>query len=185
MSIKGVEVKEKSRLRQEMLQVLKCKSNAERKKEEDEIFREVVASPYFKNAKGIGVYLSMRHEVGTQKIVDYALKCQKVVCVPKVLDDSTMVFCRLESSTVFVKNKYGILEPQDFVVVGKDDIDLIIVPGLAFHESGHRLGYGKGYYDRYLADFRERTVGLAFKQQVVGRLWNVDEYDIKIDELQG
>ena len=107
-------------------------------------------------------------------VIEHALAEQKCVAVPRVVlldgeqGSGKMVFCRIMSLDDCVKGTYGILEPKkDCQVVRADENSLILVPGCAFTRDGLRMGYGGGYYDRYMQMYKEAvTVGYAFEEQL-------------------
>ena len=128
----------------------------------------------YKNASMIFAYMSYRSEADTMPVIEHALAEQKCVAVPRVVlldgeqGSGKMVFCRIMSLDDCVKGTYGILEPKkDCQVVRADENSLILVPGCAFTRDGLRMGYGGGYYDRYLQMYKEAvTVGYAFEEQL-------------------
>lgn len=106
-----------------------------------------------------------KKEVDTEILLNVLLGRDKTVVVSKSdFISGQMKHYILEESTVIRKNAYGIPEPVDGTEVSPDFIDVVFVPLLAFDETGHRVGYGKGFYDRFLADCRADVVkiGLSF-----------------------
>lgn len=115
---------------------------------------------HVEKARTIGIYVAMEHEVQTMGLIDRALKAGKIVCVPKIVDKA-MVFVRLTSFADCAVSRFGIMEPisnQPY----SEPIELQIVPMLAFNERLYRLGYGKGYYDSYLKDYKGLKLGICF-----------------------
>lgn len=96
-----------------------------------------------------------------------------------------MQFYLYNENTKLIKSKFGILEPVTAPIIYKQNIDLIVVPGLCFDKlSNNRLGFGGGYYDRYLADYEGFTVALATSYQLVETpKWVVNQFDIKINKI--
>jgi 5-formyltetrahydrofolate cyclo-ligase len=119
---------------------------------------QLLQLPSFQNSKSLSIYLSMQFEVQTQKLIECALHHGKVVFIPKVLGkdptEMTMVPLRqYEDILSFPKNSWGIPEPPFSSPTTDDaisDIDLVVVPGVAFAMDFTRLGHGKGYYGGYL-----------------------------------
>ncbi|MBY0145680.1 5-formyltetrahydrofolate cyclo-ligase [Neobacillus niacini] len=133
----------------------------------------------------IGVTISKEPEVDTYQIIRKAWESGKEVVVPKCHPKEKMLtfhkitqFSQLES--VF----YGLFEPiiDQTIEVGHEDIDLLIVPGLAYTRDGFRLGFGGGYYDRYLPQYKGKTISLAFHFQVIPH-FPVEEHDIAVSKL--
>lgn len=115
---------------------------------------------YVEKVQTLGIYVAMEHEVQTMGLIDRALKAGKIVCVPKIVDKA-MIFVRLTSFTECAISRFGILEPISNEPY-PDPIELQIVPMLAFNDRLYRLGYGKGYYDTYLKDFKGLKLGICF-----------------------
>ena len=91
------------------------------------------------------------------------------ILFPRVIDEHNMEAAVIhDPEWDFVKGAFGIPEPKTEVFEG--DIDLILVPGVVFDEQGHRIGYGKGYYDRFLQDRQTLSIGVSFRFQVIPRL---------------
>lgn len=123
-----------------------------------------------KEAMVIGLYMPIKNEIEIK--ID-----NKIVCYPKVigLDMSFFVPDKLE------KGYMNILEPTG-KLIGKDDIDCIIVPLLYFDKFNNRVGYGKGFYDRYLSNFKGTKIGVAYDFQEVDKI-DVKETDVKLDYI--
>ena len=138
-----------------------------------EIRRQVLELPQFHRAKALLLYLSMGSEVDTWGIFEQALAAGKEVFAPRCLDkQGHMAFHRVDSREDLVAGAFGLLEPDPARCPfwqGESGA-LCLVPGLAFDEEGFRLGYGKGYYDCFLAAQPVRTVGLCFEALAFERL---------------
>lgn len=119
----------------------------------------------------IMVYLSMNSEVVTEELIDYLFKHGKQVIAPEVDKESTQLIPKLIQNleTDLEKHNYGMLQPKKACpIIPHDQIALIIVPGIAFDLKGYRLGYGKGFYDRFLPTCHNAiTIGIAFQVQIV------------------
>ncbi len=135
-------------------------------------------------AKTVFVYLSFGSEVETIELVKQLLAMGKRVGVPKCdTKHRTMVAAEITEITGLIPNSYGILEPtKDAPILSKGEIDVVLVPALAFDEEGFRLGYGGGYYDKYLADYSGVVLGLAFAACVTKRLPRGD-FDRPVDAV--
>ena len=152
------------------------------KEEKSQIICEkLLLSNSFKQAKTIFVYLSCRSEVYTQKIVEECFASGKTVCVPVCKKDCQMDAVTIEDMSNLVYNNFGILEPIDKTkIADKKTIDLCIAPGSVFDRSLNRIGYGKGFYDRFLQGTGIKTIALAFDCQIEERI-PFGEYDVKMD----
>jgi 5-formyltetrahydrofolate cyclo-ligase len=162
---------------------------------EDRINAEIIVnryldSEYFKKADIIFAYSSMKDEIPTERIVQTALKSGKKVALPKVIssvsDGAKMEFLLVDVNTLYINGVYGIMEPESgervYPVGGNDRIE-ILIPGLCFDLEKNRIGYGGGYYDRYLSQFdREKfhITALAYEYQIFEVIPS-NEYDSKVD----
>ena len=137
------------------------------------------------NANTIGITISNYPEVDTYQIIRKAWELNKQVAVAKCIPNKkTLEFRVLERFSQLESVFYGLFEPivESTRQVSKDQIDFLIVPGLAFTRKGERLGYGGGYFDRYLEDFSKSTLSLAFNDQLVSSL-PIEEYDIPVSKV--
>lgn len=128
----------------------------------------------------IGVYLNLKDEVATDLIIERLLDTDKIVCGPKCVG-SVLEFRTIFDCSSFKKGMMNIMEPTG-KLIDKDNIQVLLIPLVAYDKNLHRLGYGKGYYDRYLADYKGLKIGLAYQCQCVDMIPN-DEYDIALDYL--
>ncbi|MCG9127445.1 5-formyltetrahydrofolate cyclo-ligase [Candidatus Poribacteria bacterium] len=123
------------------------------------------------STNGVMVYLSMKSEVNTQTLVEYLLNIGKNVTAPVVDNEKGILIprCIKNHSSDLVQHRLGMLEPnENCPVFPSTDLTQIIVPGIAFDMNGYRLGYGKGFYDRFLPSCPiAETIGLAFHTQLV------------------
>ena len=140
------------------------------------ICEKVIAHPMFVTAEEIYCYIDFRNEVGTRKIIEKAWSLGKKVAVPKVTGSSMEFYC-IQSFDELSPGSWGIPEPNpETVACGKNV--LVIMPGAVFDANKHRIGYGKGYYDKYLANhFDYQTLALAFELQMLENI-PADEHDI-------
>jgi 5-formyltetrahydrofolate cyclo-ligase len=104
------------------------------------------------------------------------------ISVPKMNDEIKLINYYFESNDQLKENKWGVPEPQFGKITPVDKIDLAIVPMIAADQNGHRVGYGKGYYDRFLKEYRTdcKKVGLSMFEPVE-RISNIGSFDIKLD----
>lgn len=134
----------------------------------------------YKKAKTIYGYLPYNQEVRTIPILEQALKDGKAVAVPKVVGDK-MVFILMEDLDLVEKGYAGIPEPVADGPVAMDPEALVLMPGLAFDPQGHRVGYGGGFYDRFLEEEPDHpTVALCYEFQMLPEL-KTEEHDIPVD----
>lgn len=148
------------------------------------IAHTVIASSYFQNSHKIASYLPHDAEVDTQLIIEALWQQQKQCFLPIVdLPTSTLSFALYPQHCKLTQNCYGILEPVNTPKLTARELDLIIAPLVGFDKQGNRLGMGKGFYDRTLAncnDSKPVFVGLAFSFQKLEALPN-EQHDAKLD----
>lgn len=128
--------------------------------------------PYLKGT--IAIYQSFSSEV------DLSFLHLEHFALPVVDQDCKMHFVACDPMTSYEKNKYGILEPQSNQIVDPKTIDVMLIPLVAFDRNKHRIGYGKGYYDRYLPQTSCFKIGVAFSCQEVQEVF-VNAYDQALD----
>lgn len=146
----------------------------------ENIALRVIESDSFREATDIYCYMDFDHEVGTDRIMDEAWRLGKDIWLPRV-SDGRMEFFLLHSPDDLVKGAYGILEPCGDSEMAPGTDGLIIVPGIGFDRRHHRIGYGKGYYDRYLnAHPCLVKMGIAFDIQIVEKI-PAEETDCGLD----
>lgn len=159
-----------------------------RKEASAKIEKWVFANKRLKAAQTVFVYVSYKSEVDTKNIIQHALRLGKRVAVPKV-DGLRMDFYEIHSWEELFPGAFGILEPQaeDKEPVVPAEGDVMLVPGAVFDRKGSRIGYGKGYYDRYWNQIvstygsKPYLMGLAFACQITPRLIPAEEHDKKMD----
>ena len=139
-----------------------------------------LASEQYKSAKTIYGYLPYNQEVRTIPMLEQALKDGKRVAVPKVYGDEMRFIYISEFS--LVENGYaGIPEPIADGPIGDDPTALVLMPGLAFDAQGHRIGYGGGFYDRFLAkEPNHPTLALCYDFQMLPYI-ETEDFDIPVD----
>lgn len=139
------------------------------------------------NAKVVALYKAINGELSCEKVAKLLMDQGKTVCYPRVKGES-MDFYVVKSEADFTSGSYGLLEPKSGCsLVDREDIDVILVPGVAFTEAGDRLGQGGGYYDRYLNACKESghelyTVGLCYDFQIYSAL-PTEEHDATVDTV--
>lgn len=129
------------------------------------IFKTIASLELVMQAKTIALYASLPDEVNTHKAIEHFASTKRIV-LPKVTGDE-MDFYDFTPGNL-ASGAFGIDEPQESTLCHPADIDVIIIPGVAFSSNGSRCGRGKGYYDKYLtkAGFRALKIGICFKKQL-------------------
>ena len=138
------------------------------------------ASPLYRQATTIYGYLPYNQEVRTIPMLEHALAEGKRVAVPKVYGDE-MRFLYIDDLSRVEKGYAGIPEPIDDGPVADDSTALVLMPGLAFDKNGNRMGYGGGFYDKFLAaEPNHPTIALCYDFQMLPKL-ETEEFDIPVD----
>lgn len=179
----------KDNLRKSFLKMLSHQSKAQRQKKSLAIKKKLFSAPQFKKARFVMFYVSKKEEVDTLPMIDESLKIGKRVCVPVTLKGEKKIVASeiSDRKDQLVKGPYGIYQPKkEFIKpVSTQDLDLVIVPGVAFDKkTNYRLGRGAGYYDRFLKNIPHRIprIGLAFDFQLADRL-PVFSHDVPVDKV--
>ena len=137
-------------------------------------------SSLYQKAKTLYGYLPYNQEVRTVPMLEQALRDGKRVAVPKIYGDE-MKFIYLDDFSKVEKNHWGIPEPVEDGPIGDDPEALVLMPGLAFDKQGNRIGYGGGFYDKFLqAELSHPTLALGYGFQVLPQL-ETEEFDIPVD----
>lgn len=174
----------KKAVREQIIASLIAMPDDIRRFQSGELYERLLTSPEWEKSQTIAVTLSTGFELDTQPIIDAAKTDRKQVVIPKTFANREMVFVPYTDAINLSRTAYGILEPENGTPVNKDQIDLIIVPGLGFTKKGERLGFGGGYYDRFLADYHGRTVTLAFDAQLFKTPeWRVRDHDVLVQHV--
>lgn len=133
---------------------------------------------FFRNAKSVGCYYSIGSEVRTQDTLHEILNSGKELSLPKVVKND-LAFRKIMSLSELERGNFSVMEPKESCPTVKK-IDVIIVPAIALTREGYRLGYGYGYYDRYLSNRKSKTIALTYSKQIV-RSFPHSDHDVKID----
>lgn len=172
---------DKRGIRKEVLARLKELSSSQRARWSQNLTERLVDSAIYQTSKSLGTYLSMPHEFDTSYLMEQAQKDGKRLFIPKTYSQGRMDFVEYNSDDL-VKSSFGVWEPGTYSQpVDKSVLNLIHVPGLAFNQAGFRVGYGGGFYDRYLADFQGHTVSSLTSFQVYD--FEPAVFDIPVKEL--
>ena len=173
---------DKTELRRNIRARKRAMTEAEIEERSAKLAQLFFASDAYKNAKTIYGYLPYNQEVRTVPMLARALKDGKKVAVPKVYGEE-MKFLYLDDLTAVAKGYAGIPEPIADGPVAQDETALVLMPGLAFDPQGHRIGYGGGFYDKFLAaEPNHPTLALCYEFQMLPQL-DVEAHDIPVDTV--
>jgi 5-formyltetrahydrofolate cyclo-ligase len=172
----------KTSLRKQVAQARDGLSREAREFKSREVEKRLYSLPEFRAAGAIMFFASFRSEVDTVTMIRHVLAAGKRVFLPKVKGRDLALFEIKDFDRDTAPGAWDIPEPRETMPVTIHEVDLMIVPGLAFDENGNRLGYGAGFYDRILPTYRRMTVALAFEEQIVPDV-PVSIHDIPVKKI--
>lgn len=150
------------------------------------ILKKLLLREEYIKCKNIFIYIGFGSEIDTRKYIERFWQDNKTVVVPRTnIEKKEMDVVKIDNFDNLIKDKYGILEPDiSEKAFDKDDIDLIIMPGVAFDRDGGRVGYGGGYYDKFLETLSSnvKKIALCYDFQIVKKI-PLSSYDIKVDKI--
>ena len=180
-----MQINDKSALRRYFRDVRKNMPQQEREELSRRIERSFLDSSLYKNTSAVLIYVSSPIEVDTNGLIENCFRDGKRVLVPRCLTGgNVMEFCEIDSFDMRISGAFGISEPDSSVKAAAEipDDSVCVTPGLAFDKSGHRLGFGKGFYDRFLADYKGIAAGLCYENGLCDCVFH-EEHDIAVDML--
>ena len=170
---------DKKTLRQQIRALKKQHSPEELLIQSENILQKLSVHPRFLEAEKVMLYASLPDEVQTLDFIE-TWRHRKTIILPTVVGDD-IIPVELAENVTFAEGDFHIPEPQNHPYTG--DFNLIVVPGMAFDSNGHRLGRGRGYYDRFLAQHPDvHTIGLCFDFQLLPEIPS-EPHDRNIDEI--
>lgn len=176
---------QKEKLRKELLNSRKAVSQEEFESNSEEIINRLQQEPQFLEAETIHCYVSMngRREVDTHGLIKEQLSKDKEIVVPVTnFNDGTLTNISIPAFNALNENKWGVLEPEEGEHIATDEIELVIVPMVGGDEQCNRIGYGKGFYDRFLKEVSCPTIGLLFEQNIISKV-PIEDFDIPLDKI--
>ncbi len=169
---------DKRELRQQIRAAKKQHTPEELREQSEAVLRKLATHPHFLAAERVMLYASLPDEVQTLSFIE-EWRHRKTIILPTVVGDD-IIPVQLAEDTVFAEGDFHIPEPQNHPYTG--DFDLIVVPGMAFDDEGHRLGRGRGFYDRLLPFIPCEKIGLCFPFQYMEHIPS-EPHDIRVDEV--
>jgi 5-formyltetrahydrofolate cyclo-ligase len=175
--------KEKSEFRRAMLARRAAMTPDAHARANQRMLQDVTALPEYHGAQTVFLFISVADEPDTSALIEDAWRCGKQVCVPRCISLGVMQACVIRSRDDLQNGRYDIPEPKDDrPLVSPDEIDLTIVPCVCCDRDGYRLGYGGGFYDRWLEERTAPVVALCFGEMVVPAVPR-EPHDQKVDVL--
>ncbi len=173
----------KETLRTRFLSERKQTAPAVKRAIDDAIAQQVLAHPWFRTAQTVFVYYATDEEIATHALIEACWQAGKTVCVPRCLPKRQMEARAITSDAQLTGTYFGIPEPgEDCPVIPPQNIDLCLVPAMACDRRGYRLGYGGGFYDRFLPRSAGKKLALCAASRVVDALPD-EQFDIRCDGI--
>lgn len=172
----------KSELRRKYIAVRDALDKEYKRSAENSVISSIIALDEFKCADNLLLYYPVKSELNVLPLLSAARESGKTVAFPKCDKQTlTMSFFEARNENDLRLGAYGIKEPSDDCPKASyDEKTLCIVPAVAFSREGHRIGYGKGFYDKFLSDFSGKSIGITFEALLADTL-PYDELDRKLD----
>ena len=177
---------EKQRLREECLAARETLSEKERVRLDDCITQKLLASPEYAEAITVLTYVSVSSEVSTRMFIERALCDGKTVAVPRCMPGHRLEFVAITSLDQLVAAPFNLLEPpKDLSALAEVQMNnaICIVPALLVDTKGYRLGYGAGFYDRFLSTYFGKKICLAYQQNLSKTMLPHTEFDVPVDTV--
>lgn len=177
---------EKQRLREERLAAREALSEQERSVLDDRITQKLLATSEYAEATTVLTYVSVLSEVSTRMFVECALRDGKTVAVPRCLPGHRLEFVAITSLDQLVPAPFNLLEPAkdlSALTEGQMNDTICIVPALLVDTKGHRLGYGAGFYDRFLSTYSGKKICLAYQQNLSKTMLPHTAFDVPVDTV--
>ena len=175
---------EKQRLREEHLAAREALSEQERSVLDDRITQKLLATSEYAEATTVLTYVSVSSEVSTRMFIECALRDGKTVAVPRCLPGHCLEFVAIASLKQLVAAPFNLLEPaKELPAVTEDQKNnsICIVPALLVDTKGYRLGYGAGFYDRFLSTYPGKKICLAYQQSLSRTTLPHTAFDVAVD----
>ncbi|TXD47980.1 5-formyltetrahydrofolate cyclo-ligase [Polaribacter sp. IC073] len=176
----------KKELRETYKQKRKDLSLGKIEKLQEKIYQQIYSLD-ISEVKNVHLFLSMKKfkEIDTKPLINYFRSKKKRIVVSKCnFEDNSLSHFYFDENTVLELNKFGVPEPVNAEEVAENELDIIFVPMLISDEKKYRVGYGKGYYDRFLSKCRKdaKMIGLNFFEPIL-KIEDINEFDIALDEV--
>lgn len=147
------------------------------------VCQRILEHPWFRQARTVMAYAAISPEPELMPVLEVCLAAGKILLLPRCQENGVMTARRVHALAELASGAYGILEPcGDAAFFPPENIELILVPGLAFARNGARLGRGKGYYDRFLGKTLARTIGVCYDSRCMDEI-PVEDCDRYVDAV--
>ena len=179
-------VLEKQRLREECLAAREALSEQERSVLDERITQKLLVTSEYSEATTVLTYVSVSSEVSTRMFIECALRDGKTVAVPRCLPGHCLEFVAITSLDQLIAAPFGLLEPpKELPALTEEQMNasICIVPALLVDIKGYRLGYGAGFYDRFLSTYPGKKICLAYQQNLSRTMLPHTTFDVAVDEV--
>lgn len=150
---------------------------------DQQIFQKIINSDIYQKSNTIFCFVSTKEEINTRPILEHALNTEKCIVVPKCIEKGIMQAFQIQSFDDLKPGNYGILEPKEYCkYVQPTDIDLAIIPCLSCNSKGYRIGYGGGFYDRYIHNETFIKLAICYEKLICEDI-PTDNWDEMVDIL--
>ncbi|MEI5989501.1 5-formyltetrahydrofolate cyclo-ligase [Enterococcus termitis] len=149
---------------------------------EQEISQALFNDPCWKNAQTIAITKPLAFEFDTHMLLNEGWQEGKQMLMPITGKNRVLTFHKVTPETIFEQTEFGVEEPLDALAVSNERIDLLVVPGIVFTHEGFRIGFGGGFYDRFLQHYQGDTCSLVFSEQIQEN-WQVESFDLPVKRL--
>lgn len=173
---------EKKLLRKQIRSQVRALSATDAQAQADRVWQQIEAMPQFQQAQRVLAFWSLPDEVCTHQFVTRWAQ-HKTMLLPVMVGEGLEVRRFDGLTTLSAQNAFGVAEPIASELVSSAEVDFAIIPGMAFDQQGHRLGRGKGYYDRLLPQLqRAHTVGVGYACQLIAHV-PAEAHDVAVGEV--
>ena len=176
----------KKRMRDQVLSVRKVLPLRNRRQADADITRRFLSLPAYKDAHLILTYMSVGTEVATTMLIQHAFNEGKLVAVPRCLSGRKLEFVKISSFNQLESASFNLLEPKkDLPPISQEELvdSICVVPALIIDYQGWRIGYGAGYYDRFLSNYSGEKIGLIRNQNLSETALPHDNNDVAVDVI--
>ena len=177
-----ITILDKPSLRRMVSQLKKLMTDSEKQRQADAVFTRIEQLLQFTDAEDVAVYWSLNDEIDTSRFIEKWYN-KKRIWLPVVVGDD-LIFKQFEGISKMTAGAFGILEPTGQQLDNVSQINLIIVPGVAFDLHNNRMGRGRGFYDRLLANSKAFKIGTAYSCQIFNQI-PIEETDIPMNLVVG
>ena len=172
----------KNELKESILEKRNSLSQLEIIQKSNQIKNNLFNLEHYNKAKIVMFFVSFNSEVNTHEMIKEALK-NKIIVIPKVAHHEIEPSVIIDFDNLVPSEKFDILEPIETMKIAYKNINLVLAPGIVFDKQGHRIGYGFGYYDKFLKKVPKAfKIGLAFDFQVVDKI-PIEMHDVPVDMI--